>query len=175
MTKLKVPQIWLCLWFLLLYFWAVASSVHVLTFNLNAIIQGVPQLKPCRNLLCILMTMILIFLDFYFDSDVPIHLQMANRLVCCVIFNVTCITMLKYGVRRILVDYHFVYESKLSIGWENLIKVSILLNLTFSVLSAAMIVMTTKDIEQLVYFAVILSPVVIFMLLRMFKCLLKVR
>lgn len=136
MSRWQVAQLWLVFWFILLYFWSMLSAIQILTFNINSLINGFPQLKPCRNILCVLIVFALAVVNFTVKYSVIQSFRFSNKMFFCVMFLIVCITMLKYGVHRLGIDYHFIFEHKLSTAWSSLLKISILLNTVITFLES---------------------------------------
>lgn len=174
MTRWKIPQVWLVLWFLYLYFWSISSSTYLLTLNVNAIINAHPKLKPCRNVFCVLNIAILMTLHYTLTLNNIFDWKQANRLFSCFALIVLSLIIMKYGIRRLSVDYYFVYTRKLSEIFTNMLKLSVLFNLVFAMASLIFIVNFEENFKETIIFLLMLIPAFSYALYRFIKFLFKV-
>lgn len=127
MTRWHVPQIWLLVWFSLLYFWSLSSCVCMLALNVNALLEAYTSLEPYRNVIIIICcTAIFIFDRITVNfRDVTLITGVLMVLMIMLFINITIIA---YTLNRVATDYHFVQGIKLDSFWILVLKIALFIN-----------------------------------------------
>lgn len=127
MTRWHLPQIWLLIWFSLLYFWSLSSCVCMLVLNVNALLEAYTSLEPYRNMVIIICCIGIFIFDRLTVNYRDITLMTGILMILMIMFFVT-ITIISYTLKRVATDYHFVLGIKLDSFWVLVLKIAMFIN-----------------------------------------------